>query len=288
MAKAPGAWWQRDDRSIRLDGALSAPVSVWGTPAAPSYTVMDAEPLAPAPAAPSTSRPAAGQMFQVGAATFCIVGLGVTFIALGSGAGFIDAVRAGAVWGGSAAIGGWLLLGALFLASDLGRSFEVQAIARVRQAEIEAHRAIEMRRLDLQAVSDRERAVASQTVALAELEHSGRLREEHQRHFELAAGQAVTSEPIADPLRALVQQLLLDAYKPSSQDLDGSGRLVAGIISREKVMAAGFTKAQYEDAKRQLESAGVLTYGTDRRWRLDRVRYPAPQDGYRAVFGENW
>jgi hypothetical protein len=249
---------------------------------------MDAEPLAPT-AAPSvrSSRPGAIECFQIGGATLAIIGAAATFIALGSGAGILDALRAGLIWGGAAGAGAWAALIILFVGADLGRSFEVSQIARLRAMELANAHALELKRLELAHAEALERAAAGQTVALAELEHSGRLREEHARHFALQAGSVTTAEPIADPMRALVQRMLLCAYAPSAWDTDGSGRLVDGVISRDVVMAAGYTKDQYRELKTTFEDSGVLTYERGR-WRLDRVRYPTPQDGYRAIFGAEW
>lgn len=282
-------WGDGATTTVRLDQAITRPAGGWGGDGA-TYTVLDAPAAAIAAAATPTpaTRPGAGECFKVALATCAVVGLGAVLIALGNGAPFLDAVRGACVWAGAAGAGAWAALLVFFIGADLGRSFEVRALARIKVQEIEANKAIELRRLELQAATDRERTAATKDVSIAELEHTGRLREAHARHFELTAGQTTTSEPIEDPLRALVQTLLLDAYKPSSQDADGSGRLIDGIISRDKVMKAGFTKTNYEDAKRKLETSGVLTYGQDKRWRLDRLRFPTPQDGYRAIFGAEW
>lgn len=136
------------------------------------------------------------------------------------------------------------------------RLAEIRAEYRARQAEIAA----------------RERTQAESIRSHAQL------REEADRKLIARAGERREAIALGDPLRDWIVTALVEAYQHHDKD----GFVPAGIISRRKLVEAGFVESQYDLLKMWLEGAGVARYERGR-WRLNVERFHDAEEATKAM-----
>lgn len=144
--------------------------------------------------------------------------------------------------------------------------------ARVRLEEIEARKLVDLHASRMQRDAE-----------LARAEHYGLLLDQHDRQIALKAQGVSGLLPVVDPLEDFLMHCLMDAYREAAPD----GLVPAGIISRARTKAAGYSEGQHAEIVRRLQDSGVARFERQR-WYLNLDRYPSFERAFEALTGRRW
>lgn len=235
-------------------------------------------PLSTPTAAPSP-RPGAGELLKIALAVSGCVLLGVWLTTWGSkAADFIEAFRLACVVSGAVLIMIWLALIALYLAADLGRSFDHLLLATIKAREIAADREVRLAEINMR------RAVS---LAQARLDAG---RAETAR----AALAQTTSIPSAltdrDQTEEAIVQAVISAYKIAGPDgtLDGSRQCPFGKRAvGDKVYPVLLERLANPGTRWGIHGcASIANYDAEtKRWTVNLREYPTPDRAVAALCG---